>query len=63
MLPGHWGGDWHLDTHPHVYTIILHPTFTRAIIDFRVGYQGGKAFLEKGKHGWKVLKSELTWIE
>ncbi len=63
VLHGHWGGYWHLDTHPSVYKIILNRTLTRALILYRVGYQGGEAFLEMDNGEWAILKSQATWIE
>ena len=47
----HWGGYWHLETHPDIGGIIFNKTLTKAKIDFRVGYQDGKAILERnGNH-------------
>ena len=63
LAQGHWGGYWHMDSHPRVNLIVLNRTLTKARIYFRVGYQGGEAILEKkGKH-WKLLESGATWIE
>jgi hypothetical protein len=63
VLHGHWGGYWHLETHPDVNYILLNKTLTKAKIDFRVGYQGGEATLEKRGNRWTIKKSEATWIE
>ena len=63
VLHGHWGGYWHLETHPDVNYILLDKALTKAQIDFRVGYQGGKATLEKHGNEWTIKKSKATWIE
>jgi hypothetical protein len=36
---------------------------TKAKIDFRVGYQGGEAILEKSGNNWTIKESKATWIE
>jgi hypothetical protein len=63
ILHGHWGGYWHLETHPYVFTILFNKDLKIAKFDYRVGYQGGEATLTKGTNGWTIQKSEATWIE
>ncbi len=63
LLHGHWGGYWHLETHPEASYILLNEQLTVAKIDFRVGYQGGEATLVKSGNTWVIKKSEATWIE
>ena len=63
ILHGHWGGYWHLATHPDVGIITLNKTLNEATINFRVGYQGGSARLSKTGNHWEVQKSNATWIE
>lgn len=63
ILHGHWGGYWHLETHPAISVIIFNKTLTKAKIDFRVGYQGGAAILEKRGENWIIKESKATWIE
>jgi hypothetical protein len=63
ILHGHWGGYWHLETHPNVSIIILNKTLTKAKIDFRVGYQGGETILQKKGADWVIKESKATWIE
>lgn len=63
VLHGHWGGYWHLETHPEAGIILLDKTLTKAKVQFRVGYQGGEAILEKQCNEWAIKKSESTWIE
>jgi hypothetical protein len=63
ILHGHWGGYWHLETHPEISVIIFNKTLTKAKIDFRVGYQGGETILEKNGNNWTIKESKATWIE
>jgi hypothetical protein len=63
ILHGHWGGYWHLETHPEINLIIFNKSLTRAKINFRVGYQGGEAILEKSGSDWAIKESKATWIE
>lgn len=63
IIHGHWGRYWHLETHPYVSIIILNKTMTKAKIDFRVGYEGGEAILEKDDNSWTIKESKSTWVE
>ena len=63
ILHGHWGGYWHLETHPYIRIVIFNKTLTYAKIEFRVGYQGGEATLEKNGIDWHIIESKSTWIE
>jgi hypothetical protein len=63
ILHGHWEGYWHLETHPLIRIIIFNKTLTKAEINFRVGYQGGKATLERNGNEWTIKESKATWIE
>ncbi|WP_209332256.1 hypothetical protein [Lunatimonas salinarum] len=63
ILYGHWGGHWHIETHPLVYSIIFNKDLNLARFDFRVGYQGGEAILKKENNVWVIKRSEVTWIE
>ena len=63
VIYGHWGGYWHLETHPEVSLIIMNPSLTKAILHFRLVYQGGEAYLENKDGEWKLVESKLTWIE
>ncbi len=63
VIHGHWGGYWHLVTHPKVNLIIMNPELTKAMIHFRLVYQGGEAYLEKKDGKWVLIESKLTWIE
>jgi hypothetical protein len=63
IIYGHWGGYWHLETHPYVFRIIFNKTMDTARVDFRLVYQGGDAILKKIDNKWEFVKGELTWIE
>jgi hypothetical protein len=60
---GHWGGYWHIGTHPEVGRIVFNQSLTKARVYFRVRYQGGEASLEKQPDGWQITSSRDTWIE
>lgn len=63
ILHGHWGGYWHLETHPMISEVIFNETMSLATVMYRVGYQGGMAILEKKGNKWKIKKADATWIE
>ncbi|MGB8192787.1 MAG: hypothetical protein WCF67_12745 [Chitinophagaceae bacterium] len=63
ILHGHWGGYWHIETHPDISRIVFNKQLTKARIYFRVGYQGGEATMIKMNGEWKLEKSKETWIE
>jgi len=63
ILYGHWGGYWHLNTFPEVYKIVFNRDMKSALIDFRMNYQGGEACLIKENGEWKLMYSQLIWIE
>jgi len=63
ILHGHWGGYWHIVTHPDVSIIIFNKTLTKARVDFSFGYQGGETILEKEGDDWVIKESKETWIE
>jgi len=63
VLMGHWGGYWHIETHPYVFYIILNKDLSKALVNFRIGYQGGETILEKRFRTWSIVESGLTWIE
>ena len=63
ILHGHWGGYWHLATHPEISWIVIDTKNGASKVYFRVGYQGGEALLKKKSNGWKIVESRATWIE
>ncbi|PWU03537.1 MAG: hypothetical protein C5B52_03200 [Bacteroidetes bacterium] len=60
---GHWGGYWQLHSYPYAIRIILDKGFQNAIVDYRMVYEGGYAYLKKVNNDWKLIKGERTWIE
>ncbi len=63
IVHGHWGGYWHLETHPEVYMIRFNEDLNKARIFFRLIYEGGEAEFSKKNGKWTMLSSQLTWIE
>ena len=63
VIYGHWGGYWHLETHPEASVIVINPEMTKALIYFRLVYEGGSAYLERQNGEWVLKESKLTWIE
>ena len=63
ILHGHWGGYWHIETHPEISRIFINKKLNKAKISFRVGYQGGDAILSKTGNNWRIESSMATWIE
>lgn len=63
IIPGHWGGYWHIETHPLVYSVHLNQSVTKAKANFRVGYMFGDAELEKTTSDWIMTASAITGIE
>jgi hypothetical protein len=63
ILHGHWGGYWHLETHPYVARVLFNRQMNLALLEFRVGYQGGECLLEKKAGRWNIKDSHATWIE
>ncbi len=63
IIHGHWGGYWHIETHPEVFSIDFNNDRTLARINYRLVYQGGVAFYSKQNGIWKLEDAYLTWIE
>jgi hypothetical protein len=63
IIYGHWGGYWHLETHPEVYRISFDYNMENAIVYFRLVYEGGKANLTRQDGEWKLVSSRITWVE
>jgi tetratricopeptide (TPR) repeat protein len=62
-MPGHWGG-WLFYTFPILYQIeFLDDARTKALVPFRVGYQGATVVLQKTGGTWRASKMTSTWIE
>ena len=63
VLRRHWGNGWHLVSHPEVTQLLFDWKAERAIIAFRIGWQGGVATFDKASDGWKMTESKFTWLE
>jgi len=63
VFPRHWGNGWHLVSHPEVTQVLFDWKVNRAIIAFRIGWQGGVATFDKASDGWKMTASKITWQE
>lgn len=60
---GHWGGYWEYVTFPEAYSMVFNPEMSRAIVFFRIIYEGGEVYLEKKDGEWRVVDARITWIE
>ena len=64
VVPGHWGGYWHVISHPEIWAVSLTEDLTQASIGYRIGYQGGDAVLDRDPAGaWQLTSAGLSWIE
>jgi hypothetical protein len=63
IIHGHWGGYWHIETHPEVFTVDFNNDRTVANVHFRLVYQGGVAIYIRENGKWTLKDSHLTWIE
>jgi len=63
LTPHHWFRDYHKMTMPYASSIILNDTLSRALVNFRVFYQFGDAYLKREHGNWTLIHSELTAIE
>lgn len=63
IFHGHWGGYWHIETHPELYTLHFDKNMQKVNLSFRVGYMFGDAYLEKKNGKWELVSSAITAIE
>lgn len=63
IFPGHWGGYWHIITHPELSIISFNADKTKAKAYFRILYMFGEAEFEKEDGEWKLKNSAITGIE
>jgi hypothetical protein len=63
VIPGHWGGYWHIETHPEITYLVLSTSLEHAEIYFRIAYMFGEAIMEKKSTGWEMTSSSITGIE
>ena len=59
----HWFADYHKATMPYAFTIIFNNSINQALVNFRIFYQFGEAYLEKKNSSWMLINSRLTAIE
>ena len=60
--PGHWDG-WNIVTGPQVGLFEFQPGLHSALVYFSILYEGGQSTLVKDGDAWKLIESQLTWIE
>lgn len=61
---GHWGGYWHLETQPEVFSVLFDQEMKYAKVEYRIVYEGGYAILGRDPTGkWSILRAKKTWIE
>jgi hypothetical protein len=60
---GHWGGYWQLYSYPYVSRITFDRNFQNAIVDYRMVYEGGYAYLKNINGNWTIVRAKRTWIE
>lgn len=63
IIHGHWGGYWHIETHPEVFSVDFNNDRTIAKVNYRLVYQGGEATYIKENGKWTLKDAHLTWIE
>ena len=63
IFPGHWGYYFHINTRPEITDIHFNKSRTKALINFRLIYQGGITIYKKLNGKWIFEKSRITWIE
>ena len=63
IIYGHWGGYYHIETHPDVFSIDFNKDLTLAKVNYRLGYQGGEATYKRHNGKWIFIDGHLTWIE
>ena len=62
VVPGHWFG-WHFITHPEISQIEFREGLQKALVYFRIRYEGAEADFEKINNQWIMTNSRITWIE
>ncbi|NLT52321.1 MAG: hypothetical protein GXX85_15560 [Ignavibacteria bacterium] len=63
IISGHWGGYWHLTTHPDIRMIELNSSLDTARVRFRLVYQFGEAMFKKSNGEWSLVYSKITGQE
>jgi hypothetical protein len=60
---GHWGGYWQLLSYPSATSVIFDKAFKTAVINYRLVYEGGYAYLRRVDGVWTLIEAQRTWIE
>ena len=63
VLWKHWGGGWHLETHPVVLSITFDRAMVNAVVNFRIKHRGGRARFQRKGEVWRMTSSVQTWME
>lgn len=63
ILYGHWGGYWHLSTHPEILLVYLDPSLDHAVANYRIGYCFGYAEVKKENGEWKMIGAIMNGQE
>jgi hypothetical protein len=64
ILYGHWGGYWHLSTHPEIEYVFINNQLNHALVHYRIGYNFGYAELKKvNDDDWVMLWANMNGIE
>lgn len=63
IFHGHWGGYWHIETHPEIWVMHFDKDMQKVRFGFRVVYMFGDAYLEKRNGKWELVSSEINAIE
>lgn len=64
IVQGHWGGYWHLETFPIIYSIRFNENFQQAIVSFRssIGETVGNYIINKKNGHWISDKNDILNI-
>lgn len=55
VWPGHWGGNWHIETFPIVYRITYDSQLKNAVVTYRIVYERGETLLRKENNEWRIV--------
>jgi hypothetical protein len=63
ILYGHWGGYWHISTHPELRLVYLDPDLDHAVAQYRIGYCFGYAEVKKVNGEWELVGAIMNGQE
>ncbi len=63
IIPGHWGGYYHIESFPLVLNIELKSNLKEASVFFKNVYAWYRAHLMKDGEDWKITSSGLMFVE